>query len=103
METVTLYNRATVTLFQHLTAALKLCYKEKHWAKPGADPASQVRGTISVIFGSQVSLLVHYCKRDDILYTSQHCCGKTTEHKTVLYRECCFPNCTKSWWIKLLS
>jgi len=20
-----------------------------------------------------------------------------------LYRECCFPNCTKSWWIKLLS
>jgi len=54
METVTLYNRATVTLFQHLTAALKLCYKEKHWAKPGADPASQVRGTISVIFGSQV-------------------------------------------------
>jgi len=21
----------------------------------------------------------------------------------ILYRECCFPNCTKSWWVKLLS
>jgi len=27
-----------------------------------ADPASKLRGAISVIFNSQVSLRVHYCK-----------------------------------------
>jgi len=34
--------------------------------------------------------------------TSQHCCDKTMDEKLGFYRECCFPNCTKSWWIKLL-
>jgi len=32
----------------------------------GADSASKVRGVISVIFGSQVSLRVHYCKRHKV-------------------------------------
>jgi len=36
-------------------------------------------------------------------HTSQHCCDKTTDDKSALYRECCFPHCTKSWWTKLLS
>ena len=31
------------------------------------------------------------------------CCDKTMDGKMALYRECCFPNCTKSWWKKLLS
>jgi len=35
-------------------------------------------------------------------YTSQHCCDKTMDDKMALHRECCFPNCTKSWWMKLL-
>jgi len=35
-------------------------------------------------------------------YTSQHCCNKTMDGKMALYRECCFPNYTKSWWIKQL-
>jgi len=33
----------------------------------------------------------------EMKYTSQHCCDKTMYGKMGLYRECCFPNCTKSW------
>jgi len=38
----------------------------------GADPASAVKegGGISVIFGSQISLRVHYCKRDEAYFTT---------------------------------
>jgi len=36
-------------------------------------------------------------------HTSQHCCDKTMDVKLALYRECCFLNCTKSWWKKLVS
>jgi len=32
-------------------------------------------------------------------YTSQHCCDKTMDGKMALYRECCFPDCKKSWRI----
>jgi len=28
---------------------------------------------------------------------SQHCCDQTKDDKMALYRECCFPNFTKSW------
>jgi len=35
-----------------------------------ADPASKVRGEISVIFGSQVSWQVHYCKRGEVYFTT---------------------------------
>jgi len=62
----------------------------------GADPVNLV-GAISIIFGSQVSLQVHYCKTDEVGYTSQHCCHKTMDDQIALYRECCFPNCKKSW------
>jgi len=31
--------------------------------------------------------------------TSQHGCDKAMGDKMALYRECCFRNCTKSWWI----
>ena len=35
--------------------------------KAGASPANKFGGeAISVIFGSQVSLRVHYCKRDEV-------------------------------------
>jgi len=36
-------------------------------------------------------------------YTSQHCCDKLIKGKISSYRECFFPNCTKSRWIKLFS
>jgi len=36
----------------------------------GADPASKFRGAISIIFGSHVSLRVHYCKRDEVYFTT---------------------------------
>jgi len=39
----------------------------------------------------------------EMKHTSQHCCDKTMDGKMALYRECCFTNCTKSWWKKLLS
>jgi len=31
------------------------------------------------------------------------CSDKTVDDKMALYCECCFPNSTKLWWIKLLS
>jgi len=36
----------------------------------GADPTSKFRRAISVIFGIQVSLRVHYCKRDEVYFTT---------------------------------
>jgi len=39
----------------------------------------------------------------EMKYTSQHSCDKTMDDKMALYRECCFRNCTKSWWVKSLS
>jgi len=81
-------------IFRLLCRHLQLC-------EAGADPASKPRGAISVIFGSQVSLRFDYCKR--MKYTSQHCCAKTMDDKMALYCECCFPNCTKSLWIKFIS
>ena len=39
----------------------------------------------------------------EMQYTSQHSCDKIMNGKMALYRECCFPNCSKSQWKKLLS
>ena len=36
----------------------------------GVDLASKISGAISVIFGNQVSLRVHYCKRDEVHFTT---------------------------------
>jgi len=59
------------------------------WCRGGS--ACKFRGgAISVIFGNQVSLLVHYSKRDEV--SSQHFCDKTMDEKMALYCECCFPN-----------
>jgi len=57
-------------------------------------PVSLV-GAISVIFGSQFSL--RFTSVREMKYTSQHCCDKTMDGKMALYRECYFPNCSKSW------
>jgi len=38
----------------------------------------------------------------EMKHTSQQCCDQTMDDKMAIYRECCFPNCAKSWWIKLL-
>jgi len=35
-----------------------------------ADQTSKFREVISVIFGIQVSLCVHYCKRDEVYFTT---------------------------------
>jgi len=35
----------------------------------------------------------------EMKYTSWHCCDNTMDDKVALYCECCFPNCTQSWWI----
>jgi len=41
----------------------------KHF-NTGADPASKFRGRFQWIFASQVSLWVHYCKRDEVHFTT---------------------------------
>ena len=73
------------------------------WLETGADPASKFRGrgAISMIFGSQVSLQVHYCKRDEAYFITL--LWQKMDDKVALYRECCFPNCSKSWQKKLHS
>jgi len=35
-----------------------------------ADPASKVRGAISVVFGSQVSYQLCYCEKDEVYFTT---------------------------------
>ena len=56
---------------------------------------------ILVILSSQVSLRVHYCKRDEVYFTTL--LWQNNGHQnSVIYCECYFPNCTKSWWIQLL-
>jgi len=70
-------------------------------ADAGSDPASKVRE------GGRFQYLVvksHYgfTTVTEMKYTSQHCCDKI-DGKMVLNREFCFPNCTKSWWIEVLS
>jgi len=45
-------------------------WKQVDGLETGADPASAVRGVISVIFGCQVSLRIHYCKRDEVYFTT---------------------------------
>jgi len=32
--------------------------------------SQQVQGAVSEIFGSQVTLRVHYCKRDEVYFTT---------------------------------
>jgi len=66
-----------------------------------SDPASKVRA------GRVQKYLVVNSHNDlptvrEMKHTSQQCCDQTMDDKMALYRECCFPNCTKSWWIKLL-
>jgi len=39
----------------------------------------------------------------DMKYALRHCCDKTIDVRIAAYHECCFPNCTKSWWKKLVS
>jgi len=56
---------------------------------------------ISAIFGSQGSICVYYCKGDEVYLTTL--LWQKMDGKLALHRECCFPNCTKSWWKKLLS
>jgi len=43
---------------------------EQMTSDEGPDPASNFRGAISATFGSQVSLCVHYWKRDEVYFTT---------------------------------
>jgi len=67
----------------------------------GADPANKFRGR----FQYYVAFKPHYTFTTlrEMKYTSQNCCDKTMDDTMGLYRECCFPNCKKLWWIKILS
>ena len=58
------------------------------------------RGAISVIFGSQVLLQVHYCKRDEVYFTTL--LWQNSGRQNGLISRMLFPNCSKSWWTKLL-
>jgi len=85
-------------------------YKEKsvsylhklHLAAGRIQPL-RLGGAISVISDTQSYNGVAGARPMEMKYSSQHCCDKTMDDKMALYHECCFPNCTKLWWIKLLS
>jgi len=44
--------------------------KKYDFSDTGADPASEFKGATSVIFDIEVSLRVHYCKRDEVYFTT---------------------------------
>jgi len=64
--TVTCYSWAPSS-GDHLFTCGAICWSPQ-WSR--ADPASKFRGAISVLFGSQVSLRVHVCKRDEVYLTT---------------------------------
>jgi len=71
--------------------------KIQNYTQTRADPPSKfMGGDISDIWQFTHSLTVKEMK-----YTSQHCCDKTMDSKMTFYRECCFPNCSKSWCKKV--
>ena len=41
----------------------------------------------------------HFPTVREMKHTSQKCCDQRMDDKIALYRECCFPICTKSWWL----
>jgi len=51
-------------------------------------------GTISVIFGGQVSIRVHHCKKDEVYITTL--VWQDNDGKMALYRKYCFPKYTNS-------
>jgi len=63
-------------------------------------PVSLGGGAISVTFGSQVSLLVHYCKRDEVYFTTL--LWQNNGRQNGLISRMLLSECSKSWWIKLL-
>jgi len=67
----------------------------------GVDPASKFGGGQFQQY-LEVKSYYQFTTPRDMKYTSQHCCDKTIDVKIALYHECCFPNCTNSWWKKLL-
>jgi len=68
----------------------------------GVDPASKLKGSISVIFDI-VKFNYRFITIVKMTFTLQNGCDKIVDGKMALYREFCFPNCTKSWSTKLLS
>ena len=58
--------------------------------------------------GGAISYLVvkshngfRYCKKNEVYFTTL--LSQNKGRKIAFYRMCCFPNCKKTWWIKLLS
>ena len=89
---------------------IKVCWKRltirglclgKCWVRAGVDPASNVRGgDFSNIW---IQFEHRFTTERELSRFHNTAVKKTVDGKMSLYRECCFPNRTKSWWIKLLS
>jgi len=58
----------------------------------GVNPSSKFGAAISIIFGSQFSLQVHYCKRGEIYFTTL--LWLSNGRKIALYHKCCLLTCT---------
>jgi len=77
-----------------------VCMFKTFYMKSGENRGSKVRSSILVVFGSHVSLRVHYCKRVGVYFTTllwQNSVGK------MAFRECCFWIVQKHGEIKLFS
>ena len=70
----------------------------------GADPVSKFRA-YGGRFQYYLVVISHnsFTTVREMKYASQHCCDKTIDDKTSLYREQCFPNFTNSLWQNILS
>ena len=79
-------SRANSVAWQWTLNDCDYCHIDHVFTIAGVDPASKVRGEISVIFGR--TSLIRYCERDDeIKCTSHLCCDKTMDDKMSLRRE----------------
>jgi len=92
------------TIVADLLILVSLLIKDDRVRKPRPRGGSSQQG-----YGGRVQKYLVVNSHNDfptvreMRHTSQQCCDQTMDDKMVLNRECCFPNCTKSWWIKLLS
>jgi len=71
--------------------------KQFHMQSTNVTKVMRVLAFSLFIFSTQCSPALGLGTRREMKYTSQNCSAKTMDDKMALYRECCFPNCTKLW------
>jgi len=84
------------TYLCNITITIERDCQIRPWFQAGRiQPIRLGGGDFSNIWWSSLN---NFATVREMKHTSQHYCGKIMYGKMAVYRECCFPNCTKSWW-----